>query len=92
MMDNPPAGRALINVSARQEKEGAENLGSPKKILASGQSDRRSFEEKLKEIDKEMGFLNENLGDLKVQEKFPCPSDTALKEFENPGSIDISLG
>ncbi|GMY16588.1 hypothetical protein FCV25MIE_11827 [Fagus crenata] len=90
MKDNPPAGRVPTNVSVRQENEEAENPGSPIKTPDLAQSDRRSFEERLKEIDKEMGFLNENLGDLKVQEKYPCPSDTASKESENPGSIDIS--
>ncbi|GMY06806.1 hypothetical protein FCV25MIE_02047 [Fagus crenata] len=90
MMDNPSAGRVPTNVSVRQENEEAENPRSPIKTPDLGQSDRRSFEERLKEIDKEMGFLNENLGDLNVQEKNPCPSDTALKESENPGSIDIS--
>uniref|UniRef100_A0A2N9FW68 Zinc knuckle CX2CX4HX4C domain-containing protein n=1 Tax=Fagus sylvatica TaxID=28930 RepID=A0A2N9FW68_FAGSY len=66
VVDNKPAGSASVNGFARQEREGAKNPGTTTTIPDLGQSNRRSFEEQLKEIDKEMGFLNENLGDLKV--------------------------
>jgi hypothetical protein len=92
VVDNKPAGRASVNGFARQEREGAKNPGTTTTIPDLGQSNRRSFEEQLKEIDKEMGFLNENLGDLKVQENFPCLSDTVSKDSAITGSINLSPG
>jgi hypothetical protein len=75
-----PAGKEPVNVPERQAEK---NPGSTPDL---GKSDRGSFEEKLKEIDKEMGFLNENLGELKVQENIPCPANTFS---ENPIPLDL---
>uniref|UniRef100_A0A2N9HDU2 Reverse transcriptase domain-containing protein n=1 Tax=Fagus sylvatica TaxID=28930 RepID=A0A2N9HDU2_FAGSY len=66
-----PAGKEPVNVPERQAEK---NPGSTPDL---GKSDRGSFEEKLKEIDKEMGFLNENLGELKNRRRLvPSPAGT----------------
>jgi hypothetical protein len=86
----PPAGKEAVNAPTRKEKIGAQNQGPATNTPDLGQSDTKSFEETLAEIDKEMGFLNENLNDLKVQESFPCQDDTALKDPTIHGSTDLS--
>ncbi|GMY35457.1 hypothetical protein FCV25MIE_30699 [Fagus crenata] len=64
------AGKEPVNIPERQAEK------NPESTPDLGKSGCGSFEEKLKEIDKEMGFLNENLGELKVQENIPYSADT----------------